>query len=127
MRSEIPGWLAKAGHVFQLQLVIVLYTCASLTAKVAASFPWTSLEFLFYYGIDLLLMVIYALLWRQMLRRIGAFTAMANRGTAVLWSMIWASVVFQENVSPQNIFGVLVIFAGVMLINTEKTGAGGGA
>ena len=125
MPLKLPVRMQAVLHILELQLIIVLYTCASLTAKVAASFPWLSFEFFFYYGIELLLLVIYALLWQQVIKKFTLSAAYANRGTAVFWSMIWSALIFQENVSLQNFLGVAVIFIGITLINTEKRQGGG--
>ena len=38
----------------------------------------------------------------------------------LLWSMIWAVLVFHDTITLKNILGVALVIAGTFVINTEK-------
>ena len=40
----------------------------------------------------------------------------ANKSVYLLWSQIWAVVIFHENLSVRNIIGILVVLTGVWVV-----------
>ena len=46
--------------------------------------------------------------------------AYANRAMALLWSAIWAKIIFGEHISVQQMLGIVLVIAGTMIINTDK-------
>ena len=42
--------------------------------------------------------------------------AYANRSVYLIWSQIWAVVIFHENLSINNIIGICIVFLGVMVV-----------
>lgn len=43
-------------------------------------------------------------------------TAYANRSVYLIWSQVWAVVIFHESLSVKNIIGLLVVLVGVMVV-----------
>lgn len=95
-----------------LQLVIMVYTMSSVAAKFAAGF-------IICYGIEICILGLYAIFWQQIIKRVDLSVAYANRSIAILWSMIWAALIFGEHISVQNIIGVILVIAGTMIVNKE--------
>ena len=108
------------GKRLQLHLNILLFSLTSVFSKFASiqynrhglSSP---LLYLF-----LFLMVancgIYAITWQQVIKKFSLSTAYANKSVYLLWSQIWAVVIFHENLSIQNIIGILVVLFGVWTV-----------
>lgn len=59
---------------------------------------------------------IYALAWQKVIRHFDLNVAYAHKTVYLIWSQIWAVVIFHENLSLQNIIGLLVVFVGVMVV-----------
>lgn len=59
---------------------------------------------------------IYALAWQKVIKHFDLSVAYANKSVYLIWSQIWAVVIFHENLSPQNILGLLVVFIGVLVV-----------
>ena len=57
---------------------------------------------------------IYAIAWQQVIKKFSLSTAYANKSVYLLWSQIWAVVIFHENLSVRNIIGILVVLTGVL-------------
>ena len=105
--------MSKLKDYIQLHLNILLFSLTSVFSK-AASVQYNKhglsspLLYLF-----LFLMVancgIYAITWQQV-------TAYANKSVYLLWSQIWAVLIFHENLSIQNIIGILVVLFGVWTV-----------
>ena len=59
---------------------------------------------------------IYAIAWQKAIKKFSLSTAYANKSVSLLWSQIWAVIIFHENLSVQNIIGILVVLAGVWTV-----------
>lgn len=105
--------------ILALQLVVMIYTLSSVMAKLASGYDALSLPFLFFYGVEILILGIYAIVWQQIIKRCELSVAYANRSMAILWSLIWTVVFFHEVLTVKNIIGVLIVFAGTMIVNSD--------
>lgn len=102
-----------------LQFAVMIYTLSGVAAKHAALYEAMSWPFLFCYGIEILILGIYAIIWQQLIKNIDLSIAYANRSMAILWSMIWAVIFFGEVITIRNMIGVVVVLSGTMLINSD--------
>ena len=112
--------MSKLKDYIQLHLNILLFSLTSVFSK-AASVQYNKhglsspLLYLF-----LFLMVancgIYAITWQQVIKKFSLSTAYANKSVYLLWSQIWAVLIFHENLSIQNIIGILVVLFGVWTV-----------
>jgi len=102
-----------------LQFVIILYTGSSIAAKFAASQELLSVRFCLFYGVEMLILGIYALLWQQIIKRFQLSVAYANRAMVLVWSMVWAAVIFRDEITLQNIIGVLLVIVGTLIVNLD--------
>ena len=102
-----------------LQLVVMIYTLSSVAAKMASGQEPFSFEFLLFYGIEILILGIYAIAWQQIIKRCDLSVAYANRSMAILWSLIWTVVFFKEPLTVKNIIGVHIVFTGTMIVNSD--------
>ena len=108
-------------QVLVLQLVILVYTLSSVAAKYASSFEFLSLKFLGFYGLEIGILGVYAILWQQMIKRIDLSVAYANRAFGVFWSMIWAVLFFDEMVTIRNVIGIVIVFLGIVVVNSDES------
>lgn len=112
--------MEKFKDYIQLHLNILLFSLTSVFSKLA------SMEYNKHgiYGVwlyvFLFLMVancgIYAIAWQQVIKKFSLSTAYANKSVYLLWSQIWAVIIFHENLTVQNIIGILVVLAGVWMV-----------
>ena len=105
--------------ILALQLVVMLYTLSSVAAKLASGQAALSLPFFIYYGVEILILGIYAIAWQQIIKRCDLSVAYANRSMAILWSLVWTVIFFHESLTVKNIIGVLIVFAGTMIVNSD--------
>ncbi|MCI8333551.1 MAG: transporter [Lachnospiraceae bacterium] len=102
-----------------LQIAVMIYTLSSVAAKLAAGEEAFSIPFLLLYGLQILMLGVYALAWQQIIKRCDLSVAYANRSMAILWSLIWTVLFFHETLSVKNVMGVLIVFAGTMMVNSD--------
>lgn len=109
------GWK----QIFLLQAIIIIYTISSIMAKFASAGE-TLEKMILFFGLDLLFLGIYAVCWQQMIKIFPLSVAYANRAMALLWSAVWAKIIFGEQISLKQMGGIVLVILGTMVINTEK-------
>ena len=92
-----------------LQLVVLIYTSSTVISKIAAQSAesgngWTFL----------------LLCWQQVIKRVELSVAYANRAMALLWSLLWAVLLFGEQITVKKLIGVGLVLAGTLIINGGK-------
>ena len=68
---------------------------------------------------EILILGFYAIAWQQIIKRCDLSVAYANRSLAILWSLVWTVIFFHESLTVKNIIGVLIVFAGTMIVNSD--------
>lgn len=101
-----------------LQAVVMVYSFAGVIGKIAAG--QATVGFLLLYGVEIVVLGIYALLWQQMIRKFELSVAYANRAVALVWALLWAALFFQEQLTPKKIAGVAFVVAGAAIVNGGK-------
>lgn len=106
--------------IILLQAVIVIYTMSQVMAKFTALQEIFSFRFFLFYGIEFLILGIYAVFWQQLIKKFDLSVAYANRAMALLWSMLWSVLIFHEGITIKKVLGVLLVILGTFIINGEK-------
>ena len=102
-----------------LQFAVMIYTLSGVAAKNAALYEPLSWQFIAFYGLEIAILGIYAIVWQQLIKKFDLSIAYANRSMAILWSMVWAVLFFGEKITVKNIIGVFIVLAGTMIINSD--------
>lgn len=104
----------------QLHLNIMLFSLTGIFSKLASIQynehginGWMLYLFLF-------LMVancgVYALAWQKIIKSFELSTAYAHRSVYLIWSQLWAVLIFRESLSWNNLLGMLVVLIGVLVV-----------
>lgn len=112
--------LSGLKNVLMLQAVIMIYTIATVMAKIAAGYEFLSWKFILFYGLELAILAVYAILWQQIIKKFDLTIAYANRSLALLWSMVWAVLFFSETVNLKNIIGIIIVIIGTIIVNRDE-------
>lgn len=104
-----------------LHLLLLAYSLGGICSKLAGQQVLFSAKFFLYYGIVLMILVIYALLWQQILKRLPLITAYANKSVVVIWGILWGSLFFDEKMTFYKIAGAIIIIIGVyFVVSSDK-------
>lgn len=106
-------------NVLVLQAVVIIYTLSSVVAKFATEKELFSISFFLFYGLEIAILGVYAILWQQMIKRFDLSIAYANRAMALLWSALWAVVLFHETLNEKQIIGIVLVIIGTVIVNTD--------
>lgn len=120
MKNEKTTNKKAAGlRVLVLQGAVCLYTLSGIAAKNASKYDMFSTGFIVWIALEFAILGIYAVIWQQIIKRVDISVAYANRALAVFWSMLWAFLLFGEQITVQNLLGVCLIFIGTWVVNSS--------
>lgn len=105
----------KLKLIILLHLTLILLSFSGVFTKLASREEPLSLNFLFFYGIVLFILFIYALVWQQVIKRIPLTAAYANKAVITVWGMVWGNLFFNEEITLKKIIGVVIICCGILL------------
>ncbi len=103
-----------------LHAIMLLYSASAIFSKLASGAKFLSLSFLVLYGLVLLLLFVYAILWQQVLKKMPLTTAYANKAVVIIWGLIWGSLFFGEAVTVKKLIASIIVILGVGLVVTDK-------
>ena len=107
-------------NILILQAIIAVYTLSTVAAKFASGKEFLSIEFILLYGVEILILGIYAILWQQIIKKFQISIAYANRAMSLLWAILWAIVFFHEEVTIKNVIGVIIVIIGTIIVNKDE-------
>ncbi len=112
--------MGKTKDYVQLHLNILLFSFTGVFSKLASiQYNKEGLSSVWLY-VFLFLMIadcgIYAIAWQKVIKKFALTTAYANKSVYLIWSQLWAVLIFKENLTVNNIIGMLVVFIGVMVV-----------
>ena len=110
----------KIRNYVYLHLLLFLFSFCAVFTKLAAQNEFLSLKFIIFYGISILILGIYAILWQQILKKFDLTTAFFNKAVVVIWGMIWGTIFFDEEITIKMIIGVIIVLIGVGLVVTDN-------
>ena len=85
-------------------------------SKLAAQNDFLSIKFCLFYGISILILGVYAILWQQVLKRFSLTTAFFNKAVTIIWGMLWGILFFKETITLNMIIGAIIVLIGVGLV-----------
>lgn len=106
-------------QIVLLQAIVVIYTVSGIMAKFASAGE-TLEKVILFFGLDLMFLGIYAICWQQMIKIFPLSVAYANRAMALLWSAVWAKIIFGEQIGIKQMLGIALVVVGTLVINTDK-------
>jgi uncharacterized membrane protein len=120
MVNKAKPWIVKFKDYALLHFSFIIYSFVAVLSKTAALQGILSVGFFTFTALELVLLAIYALMWQQCLKRFSLMKAYANKGIVVLWNLTWASVLFNERITLENLFGCAVIILGIMVVSSDE-------
>ena len=104
-----------------LHLLLMLYAVGGIFSKRAAGAEFLSVEYIANYMAVLVILMIYAVFWQIILKRIPLTVAMANKSATVIWGLIYGQLFFKETITLSNVAGAVIIIIGIcIVVNADK-------
>ena len=103
--------------ILQLQGAVIVYSLSTVAGKLASEHPFLSFKYILFFGLEFVILAVYALIWQQMIKKFQISVASANKAITLLWSMLWNFLLFSTGITPWKVVGVLLVIAGVVIMN----------
>ena len=110
------------GDILLLQLAVLVYSLVTVCAKFASQNAFLSPGYIFFFGLEFVVLGIFAVLWQQAIKHFQLSIAYANKAMGLLWSMLWSHLIFRQGITPAKVIGVLLVMAGVIVMNMGESG-----
>ena len=107
----------RAVDILMLQLSVMVYSLSTVAANMASKNEFLSLGYIFFFGLDFVILAFYAILWQQVIKKFELSIAYANKSVTLVWSMLWNFLIFSQGITPGKVCGVLLVMAGVIIMN----------
>ena len=103
-----------------LHFILLVYSLGGIFSKIASSKVFLSLEFIIFYGLVIITLFIYAILWQQVLKMMPLTTAFLNKSVVVVWGILWGALFFGERIKWNMIVGAFIIILGIIVVVSDN-------
>ena len=110
---------SKKGYVL-LYGAFLVYSLSTIFAKCASQEGVLETQFFAFIAMEIACLALYAILWQQVLSKFSLVTAMSSKGIVVVFSLLWAAMLFGENITTNNLIGALFIILGIRLVSKDE-------
>ena len=104
--------------LLQLQSAVVVYSLSTVAANLASKHEFLSFKYILFFGLEFVILAVYALIWQQMIKKFQLSIAYANKALTLMWSMVWNFIIFHNGITPFKVVGVVLVVIGVMVMNS---------
>ena len=99
-----------------LHIELLLFSLGGVCTKMASQYDFLSFWFIFFYGLVILNLGVYAIVWQQIIKKLPLNTAYSNKAITIVWGILWGFLFFRELITWNMIVGALIVIVGVVLV-----------
>ena len=103
--------------IIMLQSAVMIYSLSTLAANFASQYDFLSPKYILFFGLDFVILAIYAIVWQQIIKRFQLSIAYANKALTLMWSMLWNFLILSQGITVKKVIGVIIVVAGVIVMN----------
>ena len=106
----------KIKYFIALHIELLLFSLGGVCTKMASQYDFLSFWFIFFYGLVILNLGVYAIVWQQIIKKLPLNTAYSNKAITIVWGILWGFLFFREQITWNMIVGALIVIVGVVLV-----------
>lgn len=111
-----------ARYYLLLHVMLFVFAASGIFSKLAGrQVEW--LYFALCMGVVFLIMLIYAIAWQQIVKKIPLSIAFVNKSVTVLWSLLFGIVFFDESLTAGKVLGVALVMVGMIVYTSAGENA----
>lgn len=107
---------SKALYFIVLNILLMVYSTSGICSKFASQQDFLSFWFIFFYGLVILNLGLYAMVWQQIIKKLPLNTAYSNKAVTIAWGILWGFLFFQESIKWNMILGAAIVIIGVLIV-----------
>lgn len=112
----INNKISNVKYYIFLHILLMIYSLSGVCSKMASHHKFLSIEFGFFYGLIILNLMLYAIVWQQIIKHLPLTTAFCNKAVNIVWGILWGFLFFGEKVSWNMIVGAVTVMIGVIIV-----------
>lgn len=120
MEKEIKKKKIGLVDILQLQGAVVVYSLSTVAGKLASDYEFLSFKYILFFGLEFVILAVYAIIWQQMIKKFQLSIACANKALTLMWSMLWNFLIFSTGITVWKVVGVALVIIGVVIMNSDK-------
>ncbi len=101
-------------------LAVFMESLTSPCLKLGARYPFMSPGYIAWFCVAVLILCFYAVCWQLILEKLPLTTAYLRRGFSYILIFVWATVIFHETITLQQILGIIVIIIGMVVSISDE-------
>ena len=106
----------KIKYYIALHIELFLFSLGGICSKFASGYEFLSFGFIFFYGLVILNLGVYAIVWQQIIKKLPLNTAYSNKAITVAWGILWGFLFFGETIKWNMILGAVIVIIGVIIV-----------
>ena len=110
----------KLGNWLLLFFTFLIYSFSSIFSKLASTHAFLSLPYLLFFLCVIISLGIYAFFWQKILVLYPLNKAYLYKSSTIIIILLISHFLFHEEISINNIIGILFIIAGLFVLTWEK-------
>lgn len=105
-----------------LAIILYLFFSTSSIFMKFASMQNTLFKSIIFYGLSMLTLGTFALLWQKLLKKFDLSKVYIFKATTIIWGMIFGFLIFKETININMIIGSIITIIGISIIigGTER-------
>ncbi len=107
---------AKFKYYLALHIELILFSLGGICSKLAGQYDFLSFWFIFFYGLVILNLGVYAIVWQQIIKKLPLNTAYSNKAITIVWGILWGFIFFGEQIKCNMVIGAIIVIIGVIVV-----------
>lgn len=113
-------FIKKNKYCLYLVLAMVLFSFTSIFSKLASKEEFLSFKYIFFYGMIIFVLGLYAIVWQQILKKVELSVAMSFKPLVIIFNLLWAILFFHSECNIKIIIGFVLILVGIVIIGKKN-------
>jgi len=106
-----------------LFFALIISSLTGVLSKFAANCDFLSFNFLVFYGLEIVLLGVYALIWQRVIKHIPLSAAYACKAFTVILALFYGAFIFGEVISVKQMIGSFVLIIGILIyVSSDSEG-----
>ena len=101
-----------------LHIGLLIYSSGFIASKYCSMQSFLSFKYFLFFGLQLLTLAVYAIIWQTVLKDMPLSVAYANKGITIIWGLLISYFVFREQITVMNIIGAFIIIVGISIVES---------
>ena len=103
-----------------LYLAFFIESLSFVCGKFASAHNVMSFRFVLWYGLDVMVMGIFAIMWQQILKKMPLAIAYSYRPLVTILGVVYGVLFFHDKLSVTAVIGIVIIVAGIWMVNADE-------